>query len=106
AQECLILRSYRLPDGQLALEVRVLATGETMTVIDGSAPPEAKSKPGLLPWGKPKASAAPMEYVKEQIVSGPPADAGRIQPIAANPMPTPAAEEYRTIQEPGKSATK
>ena len=100
--ECVILKSYRKADGQLAHDVRVLSSGETMTFIDGNMP-EAKGKqPGVWNKGKP---GAPTEYIEEHFVSGPdavPAGAGKIQPVAA----TKAPEEFRTIQEAGKPAQK
>jgi hypothetical protein len=109
--ECLILKEYRLPNGQLALDVRVLASGETMTVIDGNAPPE--TKPGLLPWSKSKQQPGmPVEYVAEHLVSGPPAPAvqpaGHMQTVANNvpAMPVYSGDEIRTIQEAGKPAQK
>jgi hypothetical protein len=109
--ECLILKEYRLPNGQLALDVSVLGTGETMTVIDGNAPPE--TQPGLLPWNKDKQQPGmPLEYIEENLVSGPPAPAAypasQIQTVSGNVPLTPVAstDEIRSIQEPGKPAQK
>ena len=67
--ECVILKTYRTADGQLAHDVRVKATGETMTFFDGNMP-DAKAKPGVAPWNKGK-PGAPAEYIQEHFVSGP-----------------------------------
>lgn len=103
--ECLVLRTYRTPNGQTALDVQVLGTGEVMTVIDSNAP--APPKTGLLPWNRNKQQPGmPAEYVQETLVSGPSGQgvqqAGQVQAVASPMVP----EEYRTIQEQGKPAQK
>jgi hypothetical protein len=98
--ECIILKSYRRADGQLAHDVRVLSSGETMTFIDGNLP-DAKGQPPMG-WTKGKAGA-PREYIEEHFVSGPDTvPGGKIQPVAATKGP----DEFRTIQEAGKAAQK
>jgi hypothetical protein len=93
--ECLIQKTYGLPNGQTAVEVRVLATGEVMTFIEGN-PTRPK---GLLGKQQP---GMPVEHVQERVVTGPPPmgqSNGKLEPVAA-------AEEYRTIQEEGKQPQK
>jgi hypothetical protein len=98
AMECVILKSYRTADGQLAHDVRVLSTGERMTFIDGNVPPAKGKQPGV--WNK---GTGPAEYIEERFVNGPNATpAGKSQPLPAAKGP----EEFRTIQEAGKPAQK
>jgi hypothetical protein len=102
--ECVILKTYRTADGQLAHDVRVKATGETMTFFDGNMP-DAKAKPGVAPWNKGK-PGAPAEYIQEHFVSGPDAVQATKAPPLAAATKAPAVEEFRTIQEMGKPALK
>ena len=88
--ECLILKTYRQADGQMAHDLRILATGETMTVV-GDTSMDSKAKTSALPANKSKAGM-PTSSVQEQVVSGPQTTpAARIQPVPV--------EEYRTLQE-------
>jgi hypothetical protein len=104
ARDCLILKTYRLPNGQLARDVKALDTGEIMTVIDGGTPPAAMSNQGILPgtWVK------RVQHADELPVSGP-------APVATSPSNTivpasagsaAAVEDYLTIQEVGKPQVK
>src|SRR4051812_25843278 len=50
-EPCVILKTYRLPDGQTAQDVKILSTGITMMVVDGNNPPPPPVT-GILPGNK------------------------------------------------------
>jgi len=118
-QHCVLQKTVRMPNGQSAVEVRNLATGEVTTLImmdnvpSVSATADPKTKQAAGSWSATKNAPQPMPIIEEP--ASPSTGTAKFQPMptgyavkpaqTSTPAPAPTAL-YRTVDEPNKPPVK
>jgi hypothetical protein len=98
-QKCKILKTWNRPDGSVAYDVQVLATGERMTLVEGKPSTAETStvdhaeprgiKPRLFPWNRKETVTTSVDSTPfPGVVSAPPSPAPVVWPTTPAPKLT------------------